>query len=470
MSRSNANIKQNIDHLTINEMKLFAWRCAMYSLPFLGRGKDFSFFKENQKTHLYTIFHILDSCLYYSGDRSFVYGAEQSSFDDDQSDIKKVAADAFSVGNVGKCAGEVILSIYNAHAIYEMYQFKYMDGENLKEHSAYTWKGEHTYEAYLGAISAYRNYFRSNTNPEKSLNVLVSLIENDLEIIRNKQQFLASRNLIRYYNKIWDNFQEALEKVGLSYWAQTYKRLFEKNFVLDEIEKLSLEQRMHIPTDISKMGIIHSTIYLENKEKHEEVLLNESRIIILGEKGAGKTTLARKLVDSSKTPPDETESTPGVETSLWSLDRCNVHIWDFAGHAIDHAVHKFFLARDCFNILVYDGRTEHRNRIDYWLEYIKIYGANSKTIVLVNMRDKNKPNISLDKYVEININVHPRPIFFSIKDDKPMLEKFKTMIAKYIQDNPTLNSKKIDKQVFQIKNKIEKIFSSLYLGKPYIFF
>ena len=47
--------------------------------------------------------------------------------------------------------------------------------------------------------------------------------------------------------------------------------------------------------------------------------LNEARIIILGDKGAGKTSLARRLIDINAEMPKDDDSTEGVTVSIWDL-------------------------------------------------------------------------------------------------------------------------------------------------------
>lgn len=48
---------------------------------------------------------------------------------------------------------------------------------------------------------------------------------------------------------------------------------------------------------------------------------------------------------------------------------------NFAWHTVTHAVHQFFLSERCLYIMVYDGRTEERNRLVYWLNHMKNFGG-----------------------------------------------------------------------------------------------
>ena len=146
-------------------------------------------------------------------------------------------------------------------------------------------------------------------------------------------------------------------------------------------------------------------------EEKGSTRFNEARIIILGDKGAGKTCLARRLIDPNAPMSTDKESTAGVDTLLWKLEQenINVRIWDFAGHTVTHAVHQFFLSERCLYIMVFDGRTEDRNRLEYWLNHMEIYGGDSRSIILVNKRDQHPVDIPINTLKEL---------YYIEKDDK----------------------------------------------------
>jgi small GTP-binding protein len=187
--------------------------------------------------------------------------------------------------------------------------------------------------------------------------------------------------------------------------------------------------------------------------------LNEARIIILGDKGSGKTCLARRLVDPKAPMTTDEESTPGVDTTLWKLEKenINVRIWDFAGHTVTHAVHQFFLSERCLYIIVYDGRSEMRNQLDYWLDHMKNFGGDSQAIILINKRDQHSVEIPLNTLKE------KYPIAgdytFSIQDDEKKLESFRKVIANHIVNNPSWENQVIPESYYQVKEDLEKLFT-----------
>jgi len=295
------------------------------------------------------------------------------------------------------------------------------------------------------AAAAYANVSRID---------LESIILQDLRTIQGKDGPHISTE---FYGKIWEDFQKALEAEGCAYWGKLYKSIFDNEFVLDQE---ALARRMNVPKEIREQGATAVANFLEEMEEKGAVRLNEARIIILGDKGAGKTSLARRLIDPNAPMATDDESTAGVDTMLWKLEHesINVSIWDFAGHTVTHAVHQFFLSERCLYIMVYDGRAEERNRLEYWLDHMKNYGGDSKAIILVNKRDPHPVDIPINSlkeqyYIE-------KDYTFSIKDDRAVLDLFRKDVAGYIKNNPSWNKQEIPKNYFQVKEDLELLFTN----------
>jgi len=284
-----------------------------------------------------------------------------------------------------------------------------------------------------------------------------SVLLDDIKNIQKRHTTFQSHQ--QMYGKIWDFFQQALTEEGFYYWGRLYQDIFDKSFKLD---KEALIRRMNVPKEIREQGAEAVANYLEELEQKGAKHLNEARIIILGEKGAGKTCLARRL----KNPVDKLEnieSTPGVETTLWELekDNINVHIWDFAGHVVTHAAHQFFLSERCLYILVYDGRTENRNQLDYWLNHAKNYGKESKVFILVNRwkEDPHTPSIPINSLIKDKKYPIVGVYTFSIRDDFNELEDFRTVVAGYIKNNPSWNNQVLPSNYFNVKKELEELFA-----------
>ena len=114
----------------------------------------------------------------------------------------------------------------------------------------------------------------------------------------------------------------------------------------------------------------------------------ESKLLILGDGGAGKTTLANKLQDPRYRLRKNEESTEGINILRWNIDHpdgnsLRVNIWDFGGQEIYHSTHQFFLTKRSVYVLVADDRREDTD-FYYWLSIIKLLSDNSPVIILKN--------------------------------------------------------------------------------------
>ncbi len=137
----------------------------------------------------------------------------------------------------------------------------------------------------------------------------------------------------------------------------------------------------------------------------------ESKIMILGQGGAGKTTFANLLLDPDyEVKPGKLDSTIGVvvnrgkEFTHAYLENINVkaHLWDFGGQNIQKMLHQFFITEDCLYVLVSDKRAENTN-FDYWFQIINLLGTKSNVIVLENPKEAQHANeeFALNKYQEL---------------------------------------------------------------------
>ena len=260
------------------------------------------------------------------------------------------------------------------------------------------------------------------------------------------------------YAGLWDNFISALRADDCDYWARLYEGIFLDNFVLDQS---ALQQRQDVPPEVSELGAASVGHWLEKLEYGTEVL-NEARVIILGDKGSGKTSLAWRIVDPAHKMPADDQSTDGVDVSIWQPEDSDVkvHIWDFAGHSITHAAHRFFMSERCVYIIVYDGRLDSGSKsLEYWFDNVDTYGGNSPIFVVINEKDVHidsvQENTLKDKYGKYRILEFVR---FSIKNNRDALERFRGQLFDQITVDMTLDKAKVPLEVFKIKVKLEQQF------------
>jgi GTPase SAR1 family protein len=197
---------------------------------------------------------------------------------------------------------------------------------------------------------------------------------------------------------------------------------------------------------------------------------NEARIIVLGEKGAGKTSLARRLLNINAPMSQGDDSTEGVEISPWTFKdkngtNINTYIWDFAGHFITHAAHRWFMSARCLYIYVYNGGIERDNDPAYWLEQIHIHGGDSPVLFLINEKDDHSSDIAKKSLK----NEYPSIVDYyrvNIKNDKTKLKEFRQTVMDTVSKSPFWDSRVVSMVAFKIKKELRDHFGKR--KSPYI--
>jgi len=429
-------IQKELETFNREQLISFAWLCAVRSLPFLGIKGNFDFWdKINKSKNIYAIFNALDSINYI---RSTAPGT-----------IAQAYPIAYAVDAI---TAAIHPDIYFDATTDILVKAKATN--NIISYVLVTVAFSIANAVTINVANVIAVVVAACDTAAIAEKSIISIILLDLDAIKNNDKVIQHTN-INWYGKIWDNFQKALESEGCAYWGRLYKSIFDSGFVVDQ---KALERRMNVPKEIQEKGASAVAHYLEELETKGSARLNEARIIILGDKGAGKTCLAKRLIDPAASMTTDEESTAGVNTLLWKLENENVNIsiWDFAGHTVTHAVHQFFLSERCLYIMVYDGRTEERNRLEYWLNHMKNYGGNSQAFILVNKRDRHSVDVPINSLKEqYNIAGY---YTFSLKNDNSDLLAFRKDVAEHIKNNPSWNKLEIPTDYYNVKDELEKLF------------
>ena len=421
-----AEVLRQIKSLSLEKTVFFAGLCAIRALPFLcAENGYFLFWKDTEKQkHLHSIFNAIDAALKYQNkDSRFAVDTAARAIDAAYA-ANAYAANAYAAARAAAYAADAA-----------------------------------AYDADRVAIDVYDAATRAAYAAGSTKSSLVYIILNDIEYIKTNRLDLLN-NDIAVYGDVWSNFQDGLSAVGCGYWAKFYADLFANRFVVDQEE---LERRLSVPVEIMARGAADVASYVLKLREHGARRINEARVIILGNKGSGKTSLARKLKDTNAKMPKKEESTEGVDIIHWELpkkegdDGVNVHIWDFAGHVITHAVHPCFMSARCLYILVVDGRTGENSRIEYWLEQIRNYGKSSPVLILVNVSDEHRVELPVNTLK----NVFPSIVNFyevNIKEDKTSLEAFRRDVMNFLRDKPLWKIENISIPAYGVKNALREKF------------
>lgn len=164
------------------------------------------------------------------------------------------------------------------------------------------------------------------------------------------------------------------------------------------------------PHEVTTKGIDAIRNYWRQLEDSGVDYLCEAKLIILGEPGAGKTSLARKIRDLDYALVESEKSTEGIDvithqftTGIRTLENgkkrvlertFQANIWDFGGQEIYHATHQFFLTRRSVYVLVCDNRKEDTD-FSYWLNIIEMLSNSSPLLIVQNEKQDRSRDISL---------------------------------------------------------------------------
>jgi internalin A len=152
------------------------------------------------------------------------------------------------------------------------------------------------------------------------------------------------------------------------------------------------------PPEVVARGMSAIRSYWQEEQASGMDYLTEAKLLLVGEAGAGKTSLMRKILDSSYRLDPGEESTQGIDVRDWRFPAAvrvdgarprertfRVNIWDFGGQEIYHATHQFFLTKRSVYVLVSDGRREDAD-FQYWLDIVKLLSDGSPLIVVQNRK------------------------------------------------------------------------------------
>jgi len=164
------------------------------------------------------------------------------------------------------------------------------------------------------------------------------------------------------------------------------------------------------PEEVAQKGLDAIRDYWRQRADVGVDYLCEAKLIILGEAGAGKTSLARKIANPDYELQPREKSTEGIDVIRYDFPTAirtrhegeervverqfQANIWDFGGQEIYHATHQFFLTRRSVYILVCDDRKEDTD-FSYWLQIVEMLSDASPVLIVQNEKQDRKRDINL---------------------------------------------------------------------------
>jgi internalin A len=168
---------------------------------------------------------------------------------------------------------------------------------------------------------------------------------------------------------------------------------------LNNLRELYLDYNssLSLPPEILRKGCREIINFFRQRLAQETDRIYEAKLLIIGEAGAGKTTLSKKI-QSSDYQLREEDSTQGIDVIRWQFPLDNgkkfrVNIWDFGGQEIYHTTHQFFLTKRSLYALVVDTRTEDTD-FYYWLNVVELLSDNSPLLIVKNEKQERRREIN----------------------------------------------------------------------------
>ena len=246
------------------------------------------------------------------------------------------------------------------------------------------------------------------TSIPDSISKLTNLKELDLNFnqltsIPNSISKLTHLNFLYLSSNELISIPDSISK--LTHLKELYLSSNQLTSIPDSISKLTNLNKLYLeenplekpPIEIVEKGINAIREYFQQLAREGLDYLYEAKLLIVGEPGAGKTTLSKKIENQNYQLQDE-DSTKGIEVIKWNFPMDNgkyfrVNIWDFGGQEIYHTTHQFFLTKRSLYALVADTRKEDTD-FYYWLNIVELLTDRSPLLIIKNEKQNRHREIN----------------------------------------------------------------------------
>jgi Leucine-rich repeat (LRR) protein len=212
------------------------------------------------------------------------------------------------------------------------------------------------------------------------------------------------------------------------------------------------------PPEIIQKGNGAIREYFEQSRQQGLDYLYEAKLILIGEGGAGKTSLANKIINPEYRllPEIEAESTQGIDILRFQFPYKNktfrVNIWDFGGQEIYHQTHQFFLSKRSLYFVVADNRKENTD-FYYWLNIVDLLTNNSPLLIIKNEKHNRSPQIPAKQLKAQFDNI--KDILATNLSDNRGLENIITALQHHISQLPHVGTA-LPKTWVKVREQLEQ--------------
>jgi len=238
--------------------------------------------------------------------------------------------------------------------------------------------------------------------------------------------------------------------------------------------------------------------------------LREAKILLVGQGGVGKSSIAKHLLDPNFILNRKESQTNGIAILEWcvaetprtfepktiseksivryftkrhrreqaerlkvarkawdeemerlrKLPPVRVNVWDFGGQEIMHSTHQFFLTQRSLYLLVLDARSgEHEGNLHEWLKTIQGFGGSSPVLLVIN---KCEPphNLQLD-VTRLKLDYSPNlvGIYYVSCESKQGIGQLRAAVEQQVLHLPHVNDE-LPETYFDVKSEMELLAES----------
>ncbi|XP_078616216.1 uncharacterized protein LOC144884638 [Branchiostoma floridae x Branchiostoma japonicum] len=162
------------------------------------------------------------------------------------------------------------------------------------------------------------------------------------------------------------------------------------------------------PPEVCRQGITAIRQYFDELELSEEKVSARLKVVVLGEKMAGKTSLVQTLQMGKSTLTRYEDRTHCVEITQWAPDdNITFEVYDFGGHHVYHLTHQFFLTQDALNLLTVNLQTYncteqmYTEAVGFWLDTLNIRVPGAMVTIVGSKTDKCSNAETEEKIMDI---------------------------------------------------------------------
>lgn len=243
---------------------------------------------------------------------------------------------------------------------------------------------------------------------------------------------------------------------------------------LDNLTALDLDNNPNLltpPPEIVALGTSHVKEFLQALERNS-IIRYESKLLLVGEGGTGKTSLLRLLRHEEFI--NGLPTSHGIEVSTLRFphphkpkEEIILNTWDFGGQHIYHATHQFFLTKRSLYMVVWNARLgAEQGRLNFWLDTIQALAPDSPVLLVATHADERIPDLNYQLYKD----AYPQVVgSFSISNkDGRGLGELKAVLIRYAAGLPLVGQpwpeKWVEAEIALLSRKQHHIEAKAYIG------